>query len=575
MTAFYDLTRLVMNDRASKTLRLGLVTSALISTLSLFVACESNEVVSRVLIDIRTLDDTNTGGPYALNGPGELTLTPYDLTTNTLYNSVSFNLADKEGEVPALPLGRWQFLVTGQQGGDQIFGVSAPFDVDSYEGVSALAIVGKSQCTGLLPALRGPNGVEGTSDLARSYDGSAAVALADGRVLILGGGSINTSTGDLEMASDEIQVYDPRYGIVSVVSERLSVPRAFHRATLLNDRRILVTGGVKSVINGQYLVDGTAEVISVNDDGSLSTSGPIPMDGGLASDTGRYQHMQVLLNDGTVLIAGGRDTSGPLSSSTRFFPQTNLFVVQGDLNTPRADASITLLKRTQEKALISGGLSDSGPLASTEIFTTNPGAGCVPTPTTDGSVGCFTLSASLNRPRWAHNSALLEDGSVLLVGGYQSGDRTTPREAISVIEQFKFIIVTDAAGNPTSANITVQDAVGLLTNTRGRAGFAMLREGNSRDKFVLIGGETGGSTAAVSIINTNNLSQGIGTQVELAPTCPLSEDRYRPMTVTTPEGAIMILGGIKRGDVYIPSRRIEVIYPQVNNISLVLNSPSP
>jgi hypothetical protein len=554
---------------------MSLMMSSLVLSSLTFIACESNEVVSRVLVDIRTLDDTLTGGPYALNGPGELTLTPYDLTSNTLYNSVSFDLAAKEGEVPALPLGRWRFLITGQQGGESLFGMSAPFDVDSYEGVSTLAIVGKSQCTGLLPALRGPDGIEGTSDLVRPYDGSAAIALPDGRVLVLGGGTINAATGTLEMASDEIQIYDPRYGIVSLATERLSIPRAFHRATLLNDGRVLITGGVKSVINGQYLVDGTAEVISVNGDGSLSNSGPITMDGGLASTVGRYQHMQQLLSDGTVLIAGGLDTNGPLSSSTRFFPQTNLFVIQGPLSTPRVEASISLLKRTQEKALISGGFSDSGPLATTEIFTTNPSAGCAPIPAADGSVGCFTLSAPLNRPRWGHNSALLEDGSILILGGFQSGDRGTPREEIGVIEQFKFVIVTDAAGNPTSANITVQDAVGLLASTRGRAGFAVLREGNAQSKFVLLGGEAGGSKAAVSVINTTNLSQGISNQVELTPTCPLSEDRYYPMTVTTAEGAVMVLGGIKRGDIYVPSRRIEMIYPQVTNISLVLAAPTP
>jgi hypothetical protein len=103
----------------------------------------------------------------------------------------------------------------------------------------------------------------------------------------------------------------------------------------------------------------------------------------------------------------------------------------------------------------------------------------------------------------------------------------------------------------------------------------VLREGSAQSKFVLLGGEAGGSKAAVSVINTTNLSQGISNQVELTPTCPLSEDRYYPMTVTTAEGAVMVLGGIKRGDIYVPSRRIEMIYPQVTNISLVLAAPTP
>ena len=47
-----------------------------------------------------------------------------------------------------------------------------PFEVSDYQQVLAPTIVGKSKCTGLLPPLQGPPGIEGSSDLARSYDGS-------------------------------------------------------------------------------------------------------------------------------------------------------------------------------------------------------------------------------------------------------------------------------------------------------------------------------------------------------------------------------------------------------------------
>lgn len=551
---------------------LGVSVALIFGAVQCLSGCDSNEIVSSVLIDVKTLDDITTGQSYPLNGPGELVVTPYDVNSKLLYNSVTLDLSQKAGDIPGLPLGQWRFIISGNQGGDQLFGVSAPFEVSDNEGVSALAIVGKSHCTGLLPLLSGPSGVEGTSDLARSFGGSAAVALPDSRVLILGGGQVNPNTGMLEQgsASNEIQIYNPRYGVVSLSPQGLSIGRAFHRATLLDDGRILVTGGVSSVINGQYAIDSTAELISVNDDGTLSTSGPIAMNSaGLPVDAGRYQHMQQMLSDGSVLLAGGVGASGVLSSSVRFFPATNSFIQQGDLNTPRVEAGVSELRRTQELALITGGIAESGPLATTEIFTINPSAGCAPTPTPDGSIGCFTQSAQLNRPRWAHNSALIEDGSVLIVGGFQGGDRQAPSDELSVMELFKFVIVNDANGNPISANITVQDGAGLLATARGRASLSPLRESGAQTKFVLAGGEARGSKSAVSIIDTTALGQGISNQAELKPICPLSEDRYHPMTVTTAEGGVMILGGVKRGGTYVPSRRVEMVYPQVNNLSLV------
>jgi hypothetical protein len=532
-------------------------------------ACNDDEIVSSVLIDIIPLEQTVGGEPHELNGSGTLTVTPYDMNANTLYNSVSFDIAARTGEIPPLPLGTWRFYVNGIHNGQSIFGVSTPFEVNGFQQVLAPTIVGKSQCTGLLPPLRGPEGIVGSSDLARAYDGSDAIALDDGRVLILGGGSVDISSGQINTVSSDIQYFDPKYGVVRIAPTQLGTPRAFHHATRLNDGRILVAGGVSGITaDGQYIVDNTAEIITVNADGSLSISPPIPM------DKPRYQHMQTLLNDGSVLLAGGLDaTTGILSSATRFFPETGIFIAQGNLNSPRVEASMSPLIRNSEKALITGGLTESGVLSSTELFTTDPAAGCVPTPT--ASTGCFSMSTSLNRPRWGHNSAMLEDGSILILGGFEGGSQTTPRDELSTIEQYKFQIAYDASGNPVSATVLVQDAVGRLASSRGHGTLVRINPQANIDHFAFVGGEVSSSKAAVSLINAQALSQGIdGGQIDLRPICPLSEDRYRPMAVTTPEGSVMIFGGVKRGNdpssgttVHIASRRIEVIYPAINNIS--------
>jgi hypothetical protein len=548
-------------------LKLALV-GLLIST-GCLVACNDDEVVSSVLIDIIPLEQTVGGESHELNGSGTLTVTPYDVNTNTLYTSVTFDIAARTGEIPPLPLGTWKFYVDGVHNGQSIFGVSTPFEVNDFQQVLAPTIVGKSRCTGLLPPLRGPEGIVGSSDLARAYDGSDAIALDDGRVLILGGGSVDISSGQINTVSSDIQYFDPKYGVVRIAPTQLGIPRAFHHATRLNDGRILVAGGVSGITaDGQYIVDNTAEIITVNDDGSLSISAPIPM------DKPRYQHMQILLKDGSVLLAGGLDaTTGILSSATRYFPETGIFIAQGNLNSPRVEASISPLLRNSEKAIITGGLTESGVLSSTELFTTDPTVGCVPTPT--ASTGCFSMSTSLNRPRWGHNSAMLDDGSVLIVGGFEGGSQTAPRDEISTVEQYKFKITYDEFGEPKSAMVLVQDSVGRLASSRGHGTLVQLNPQAKIDQFAFVGGEVSSSKAAVSLINAQALSQGIdGGQIDLQPICPLSEDRYRPMAVTTPEGSVMIFGGVKRGNdpsngttVHIASRRIEVIYPAVDNIS--------
>ena len=544
-----------------------------VSSLILLSACDSEEVVSSVLIDILPLEQTLGGESHQLTGPGQLTVIPFDVNSNVLYTSVNFDLNAHVGEIPPLPLGTWKFYVIGEQNGQRFFGLSTPFEVSDYQQVLAPTIVGRSQCTGLLPPLQGPNGIEGSSDLARAYDGSEAIALEDGRVLIIGGGPIAKNTGRLTEVTTDIQFYDPKYGIVRIDSARLSVPRAFHRATLLDDGRILVAGGVSGVTpTGQYVVDNTAELISIGPDGSLSVSPAVTI------DKPRYMHSQVKLNDGTVLLAGGLDSTDTiLSSSTRFFPDTSLFVAQGNLNVPRLEASTSPLKRSSEKALISGGISDSGPLASTELFTTDPNAGCVPTP--NAVTGCFSISTQLNRPRWGHNSALLDDGSVLLLGGFQSGTQDGPRDEINTVEQFKFEISYDSTGNPISASINIKDAVGRLASSRGRATLARLSKDQENEQLVLIGGEVTSSKAAVSLINAKPLALGVSQQLELTPICPLSEDRLRPMAVTSPEGTVMIFGGVKRGldpmtnlPVYLASRRIELIYPSISNITQAIPS---
>jgi prepilin-type N-terminal cleavage/methylation domain-containing protein len=77
-----------------------------------------------------------------------------------------------------------------------------------------------------------------------------------GQVLIIGGAVVATDIfGGIAQALDSVEIYDPTSGKFSSFGT-LTVARQNHTATLLNDGRILITGGV-----GRPFVSGTAELL--------------------------------------------------------------------------------------------------------------------------------------------------------------------------------------------------------------------------------------------------------------------------------------------------------------------------
>jgi hypothetical protein len=77
-----------------------------------------------------------------------------------------------------------------------------------------------------------------------------------GQVLIIGGASTGNSVyGGLQRALDSVEIYDPAIGQMSLFGT-MTEARQNHTATLLQDGRILIAGGVSSPV-----VSGTSELI--------------------------------------------------------------------------------------------------------------------------------------------------------------------------------------------------------------------------------------------------------------------------------------------------------------------------
>jgi hypothetical protein len=124
--------------------------------------------------------------------------------------------------------------------------------------------------------------------------------------------------------------------------------------------------------------------------------------------TARLVHSSVSLPNGTVLIAGGASSfslTTILSSAELYNPATHSFTTIGNMNSPRSFFTMTLLQNGL--VLVSGGYSGSALLSSAELF--------------DPSTNTFTLLPnSMVVARSDHRAALLTNGKVLITGGSSS-----------------------------------------------------------------------------------------------------------------------------------------------------------
>ena len=111
-----------------------------------------------------------------------------------------------------------------------------------------------------------------------------------------------------------------------------------------------------------------------------------------------------MLDNGEVLITGGNNgTSTDVAGGELYNPATGIFTTTGSLNTAR-DAQAAVLLENGTVLIAGGEIQTYGtPLASTEIY--------------DPATGTYTLGASLSTVRVAPAAALLGNGNVLVAGG--------------------------------------------------------------------------------------------------------------------------------------------------------------
>lgn len=206
-----------------------------------------------------------------------------------------------------------------------------------------------------------------------------ATLLQNGRVLVTGGAN------DGHLTSCEF--YDPASDRWSPAAN-LAQPRAVHTATLLSDGKVLVTGGYGTTSAERY-------------DPATDTWSPA---GDMAQ--ARTGHTATLLPGGKVLVAGGYASPAALASCELYDPATNSWTSAASLAGARNAHTATLL--SNGKVLVAGGSTlngtGNGSLDSAEIY--------------DPDTDTWSPAGNLAYARNAHTATLLAGGKILVAGGW-------------------------------------------------------------------------------------------------------------------------------------------------------------
>jgi hypothetical protein len=194
-----------------------------------------------------------------------------------------------------------------------------------------------------------------------------ATLLQDGRVLVTGG----TRDPDFAFGLPYAELYDPGAGTWSSAPD-LHVPRLGHSATLLPNGKVLVAGGdsLQSYPNDPYRIgtpsppNNSAELFDPAT-GNWSSTGSL--------NAGRSGHTATLLPNGEILVVGGYSYTpsgdwwaGIIKSAERYDASAALWRNTSDLSVARIGHTATLLPNGQ--VLVAGGINAGGALSSAELY---------------------------------------------------------------------------------------------------------------------------------------------------------------------------------------------------------------
>ena len=241
--------------------------------------------------------------------------------------------------------------------------------------------------------------------------GHRATLLQNGKVLI---------TGNRDSDQDTAEIYDPKNGVFTETNP-MNSPRCMHTSTLLRDGRVLITGG-------SYLVNETQTALSsaelYDPDSGEFTEIEEVMAGGA-----RFNHQATLLDNGRVLITGGNNGVSQVTSAEIYWPPDNdyptgHFSLIGNLMLYAHEGNQATLLRDGTVLLIGGNSSS----AANEIF--------------DPIASTFRATGPMSRDRSYGATAVLLNGRVLIAGGYSTIAATNTAEVWNALTPFPTHVIS-------------------------------------------------------------------------------------------------------------------------------------
>ena len=223
----------------------------------------------------------------------------------------------------------------------------------------------------------------GSMSVARGA--STATILANGDVLIAGGGDA-TITESADLFHSATNQFSP--------TGAMTVPRSGHTATLLPDGKVIMIGGANA-----HTVLSSVELYNPAT-GTFTPAGTMKLP--------RYKHAAILLKDGHTLILGGSDEldwRGKYKSAEIYDWRSQKFTATVDMVSPRFKLPRAVIQLGNGNVAICGGSK------TIEVF--------------DFLTKRFQAAAELDQPHYYGTASLLNDRTILIVGGYTETVQST------------------------------------------------------------------------------------------------------------------------------------------------------
>ena len=281
-----------------------------------------------------------------------------------------------------------------------------------------------------------------------------ATLLEDGRVLVTGGGS------QTFVSLRSAELYNPTTGTWRYTAAPMSVPRAAHTASLLENGKVLIAGGFdgSNDLGSAEIFDPATETFQLAD--SLSQA--------------RRCHKAVVLSDGRVMVIGGYvGLSGATTGAVEIFdinqglPGKGKWAAAASLPAGRVFMSATLLGGG--RVLVAGGLGGQWDVQASVILY-------------DLSSNSWAVMSPLLAGRQQHAAAALLDGKVLITAGTRAA---VGNDVVDSVE------VYDVAAGPSGQSVFTTPIPGA----RQDPNLTSIRLGNGN--VLVIGGHNNATTGFV------------------------------------------------------------------------------